>query len=61
MSHFKFYSAKPINTRSAFYIIRENSTFKSIQDEREFKLLGSELFDLLREELTGQYEVIYQI
>ncbi|WP_284087216.1 hypothetical protein [Acinetobacter nosocomialis] len=37
-----------------------NSGFKSIQDEREFKLLGSELFDLLREELTGQYEVIYE-
>ncbi|MDR2249432.1 hypothetical protein [Acinetobacter sp.] len=37
-----------------------NSAFKSIQDEREFKLLGSELFDLLREELTGQYDVIYQ-
>jgi len=24
------------------------------------KLLGSELFDLLSEELTGQYEVIYE-
>jgi hypothetical protein len=24
------------------------------------KLLGIELFDLLREELTGQYDVIYQ-
>jgi hypothetical protein len=25
------------------------------------KLLGSELFDILKEELNGQYEVIYQI
>lgn len=37
-----------------------NSAFKSIQDEREFKLLGSELFDILKEELNGQYEVIYE-
>lgn len=51
---------KPINIRSAFYIIRENSAFKSIQEVRKFKLLGSELFDLLREELTGQYDVIYE-
>lgn len=34
-----------------------NFVFKSIQDERKFKLLESELFDLLREELTGQYKI----
>lgn len=38
-----------------------NSAFKSIQDERKFKLLGSELFDLLSEELSGQYKVIYEL
>ncbi|WP_347017236.1 hypothetical protein H2788_06390 [Acinetobacter seifertii] len=37
-----------------------NSGFKSIQDERKFKLLESELLDILKEELNGQYEVIYE-
>ncbi|MFV5346311.1 hypothetical protein [Acinetobacter soli] len=38
-----------------------NSGFKSIEDEKKFQLLGEELFKSLREELSGQYDVIYEI
>jgi len=38
-----------------------NSGFKSIGDEKKFQLLGEELFKSLREELNGQYEIIYEI
>lgn len=38
-----------------------NSGFKSIGDEKKFQLLGEELFKSLREELSGQYDVIYEI
>lgn len=37
-----------------------NSGFKSIENEKKFQLLGEELFKSLREELSGQYELIYQ-
>lgn len=37
-----------------------NSGFKSIEDEKKFQLLGEELFKSLREELSGQYDVIYE-
>ncbi|KIE86425.1 hypothetical protein SD67_07880 [Acinetobacter pittii] len=38
-----------------------NSGFKSREDEKKFQLLGEELFKSLREELSGQYDVIYEI
>ncbi|WP_288396994.1 hypothetical protein [uncultured Acinetobacter sp.] len=38
-----------------------NSGFKSIEDEKKFQLLGEKLFKSLREELSGQYDVIYEI